>query len=125
MTTPISYDLSCEAHEDHVSARVRSIALTPAIAAQFLRDARNSLLDSRKARLLLEVELAHSLSEQEAFDLMDSISGMLSGLRVALVNRDPRHHGSLLFGVDIAREAGQEYGYFTNPDDALGWLRST
>lgn len=124
MVTPISYDLTCEARDDHLYARVRSIEFTPHVASQFLRDARNALLDSRKAHLLLELELAHSLSDQDAFDLMETFSGLLSGLRVALVNRDSKHHQPFLLGVHLSRDAGEEYGYFTSPNEALQWLRS-
>ncbi|HTH51144.1 MAG TPA: hypothetical protein VL501_04380 [Pyrinomonadaceae bacterium] len=123
MTTPIAYDLTCETRDDHVFARVRSISLTPDVATQFLRDARNKLIDSRQAHLLLEVEVAHALSDQEVFAFMDNFSGVLSGLRVALVNRDTKNHDNLQFGIRVSREAGEQYGYFTCPDEALNWLR--
>jgi len=116
------FDLATQVSESHVYARVRTIELTPEVTTIFLREVRNVMVDSRTMRLLLEFELAHSLSEASAFEVMSRCFGLMSGARVAIVNSDARQHPSLSFCTQVSQEFGEDFGYFTDAGSAADWL---
>jgi len=118
----IDYDLVTDVRDDHLAARVRAIGISPQMAEGFLREIRQALAGERLGHLLLEFELAHALSDAEVFEVMRTFSSMMPGLKIAIVNRDARHHLSLQFGMQISQEFGQDYRYFTDAGAAQQWL---
>ena len=121
-TPPADFDLVTDVRGGHLAARVRAISITPDVTERFLREIRYKLVGERLGHLLLEFELAHAMTETEVFDVMRTFSSMMPGLRIAVVNADPRHHPSLQFGIRVSQEFGQDYRYFTEADAAHQWL---
>lgn len=124
LVTHTDFDLLTEIHSDHIEALVRGVSISPDIANRFLREIRQTLSGERLAHLLIEFELAHALTDSEVFEIMRTFSSVMPGVKVALLNRDPRHHPSLQFGVKISQELGEDYGYFTDADAARTWLNA-
>src|SRR6476646_3331815 len=98
-STSIDFDLSTEVHADYVAALIRVVSITPDVAKRFLDEIRQTLARERLGRLLLEFELAHAMTEAEVFEVIQTFSAVMPGLKIAVMNRDPRHHPSLEFGV--------------------------
>ena len=119
---PIDFDLAATVSESHIHARVRTVELTPEVTMSFLREVRNLMVDSRKMRVMLEFELAHTLNEARAYDVMTRCFGVMSGARVAFVNTDTRQHPSLTFCTQVSQEFGEDFGYFTDTGTAAEWL---
>jgi len=120
--SPADFDLVTNVRDGHLEARVRAVSITPQIAERFLRDIRHKLVGERLGNLLLEFELAHAMTEAEVFEVMRTFSSMMPGLRIAVMNRDARHHSSLQFGIQVSQEFGQDYRYFTDATAAHRWL---
>jgi hypothetical protein len=119
---PVDFDLVTSVRDGHLAARVRAISITPDVTERFLREIRYQLVGERLGHLLLEFELAHAMTEAEVFDVMRTFSSVMPGLRIAVMNGDPRHHLSLQFGIRVSQEFGQDYRYFTDTDAAHQWL---
>lgn len=122
--TPVDFDLATTSHEAYLAARVRAVELSPGLATSLVSELRAKLVDARLVKLLLELELAHSLTDAEIFEVMKRFTPLMSSIRIAFVNRDARHHPSMEFGVQVSREFGEDYHYFTNTAEATAWLTS-
>jgi hypothetical protein len=121
---PTDFDLATVVRKDYIAVRVRAIAIGTDIAERFLREIRLSLAQHRLGNALLEFEIAHTLTDKEVFDVMRTFSTVMPGLKIAVVNRDPRHHPSVEFGVHASQKFGQDLAYFTDPRVAEQWLTS-
>ncbi|HEY2847279.1 MAG TPA: hypothetical protein VGI80_05625 [Pyrinomonadaceae bacterium] len=122
MTPAIDFDLETEVRGEHIAARVRALEIGPELTRRFLREIRREIAGERFAHLLLEFEMAHAMSEDDIYQIMGTFAEMMPGLKIAVVNRDPRHHPSFAFGVRISQEFGEDYRYFTDVDQATRWL---
>jgi hypothetical protein len=118
------FDLATVVREDHIAVRVRAVAIGADIAERFLREIRLSLAQHRLGHVLLEFEIAHALTDKEVFDVMRTFSTVMPGLKIAVVNHDPRHHPSFEFGVHASQKFGQDLAYFTDSRVAERWLTS-
>ncbi|MFL6373486.1 MAG: hypothetical protein ACJ73D_02355 [Pyrinomonadaceae bacterium] len=116
------FDLVMDVHKGHVSAMVRAISINPRVIESILQEIRQTLAGERLGHLLLEFELAHALGESEMFEIMQTFSSVMPGLKIAVMNRDSRQHSSLQFGVQVSQEFGQDYRYFTDAEAADKWL---
>ena len=122
MTPAYDFDLETEVCRDYIAARVRSLEINPALTQRFLRDIRHVLTGERFGHLLLEFELAHAMTEAEVLEVMQTFFDVMPGLKIAVVNRDSKHHPSLSFGAMVSQEFGQDYRYFKNAEEARVWL---
>ncbi|HEV7699841.1 MAG TPA: hypothetical protein VGO43_06405 [Pyrinomonadaceae bacterium] len=118
----MEYDLITTRADGYLYARVRAIAITPAITIRLLREVKNELTAARNGRLLLECEIAHALDESEAFALTGELLRMMHGLRIAFVNRDTRHFRAFNLSVGLAVSTGEDHRFFADPSTAREWL---
>ena len=92
MTLPSpQYDLFTENRPGYFYARVRTVALGPGLIPGLFADIRTAILEKRFARFLFEFEMAHALTEDETYELMNQLMARFAGMRIALVSSDPRH----------------------------------
>jgi hypothetical protein len=123
MTRPnAEFDLVTDPRPGYLFARVRTVALTPEVALRLLGELRMALLNARRARLLLEYEVAFTLTEEEVLQFVNITMEVLSGMRIALVAADAKHAPSLSFGTAVANYSGHEHRFFTNATAAEEWL---
>jgi hypothetical protein len=118
----VEYDLTNEARPDYLYSRLRTVAITPGLLDSVLVDIRKAYLESRIARLLVEIEIAHSLTEDETFEFVNGLLQSMSGMRIALVARDSRQRPALAVAQGIALGTGRDLRAFDNLAAGEKWL---
>jgi hypothetical protein len=123
MTLPTrEYDLFTQNRPGYFYARVRAVSLNPQLVPGLFADIRTAILEKRVARLLFEFEMAHALSEDETYELMNQLIARFPGMRIALVSNDPRHRPLLHLSAHLGFNKGDDIGSFVDPALAETWL---
>lgn len=118
----LEYDLTTEERADYLFARVHAVRMTSDVAKRALRETRNALMQAGTGRLLLEYELAHTLSDSETVAVMRDVLEIMPGMRIAFLDADSRHMDSLHLATSVGVQAGEEHHYFSDPRAAEKWL---
>src|SRR5438477_12640792 len=114
----VEYDLVTDPRSGYLFARVRTVALTSEVASRLLPELRRALLDARRTRLMLEYDVAHALTEDEALEFRNNMIKVLPGMRIAFVTEDAKHDPSLRFGTAVAEQAREDHRFFTDTASA-------
>jgi hypothetical protein len=93
-------------------------------AVELLRQTRDAAADGGKKAVLIDIrEIEGTLSIMERYSMGSLVADILQGLRVALVGKEPLIDRDR-FGENVAINRGAEIRIFTDPDQAVAWLKN-
>ena len=116
------YRLQFEHFPDHLYVYIHAPRLTEAVVRSYLREVADEAAKAGHRRILIVRDIEDSLSDVVNYNLSQTTSEWLKGVKVAWVNPHPTQQAAMQFFIDVASNRGSHYKLFTNVDAARKWL---
>src|SRR5690349_16733357 len=116
------YEIRFEQFPDHLYADVKITKLTEDAVLAYIREIATEAEKGGFRRILLLRDAQAALPDMVNYNLSQTTSELLKGIKVAWVNPYPSQQTAMQFFIDVASNRGALYKLFIDIDAAREWL---